>query len=106
MIFSLKDGKHLYQWDRERVLIIHDETIDQVHFENSAVTQAIKKDVYEAEGVRVVDIPAVLLQYACVLTAYAFKCDAAREYTYVHEQFKVIERKQPDDYVPPDEHNK
>ena len=106
MIFSLKDGKHLYQWDRERVLIVHDETIDQVHFENSAVTQAIIKDVYEVDGVRLVDIPAVLLQYACVLTAYAFKCDDAREYTYVHEQFKVIERKHPDDYIPPEEHDK
>ena len=107
MILTLKDGKHLYQWDRERVLVVLDETIDEVHFTNDAVTQAIKKEVYDLDGQRLVDIPAVLLQCACILTAYAYKCEGeAREYTYIHEQFKVIARKQPDDYIPEAEHEK
>lgn len=106
MILTLKDGKHLYQWDRERVLVVLDETIDEVHFTNDAVTRAIKKEVYDLDGQRLVDIPAVLLQCACVLTAYAYKCEGGeREYTYIHEQFKVIARKQPDDYIPPEEHD-
>lgn len=107
MIFNLKDGKHLYQWDRERVLLVSDPTINQVHFTNDAVNQAIKQDVYELEGQRVADIPAVLLQCACILTAYAFVVENEdREYTLVHEEFRVIARKRPDDYVPPEEYNR
>lgn len=107
MIFSLKDGKHLYQWDRERVLLVSDPTINQVHFTNDTVTQAIKKDVCELDGQLVVDIPAVLLQHACILTAYAFVAENEdREYTLVHEEFRVLARKRPDDYIPPDEYDK
>ena len=107
MIFSLQDGKHLYQWDRERVLLVLDDEVDQVHFTSDAVASAIVKDVYINDGVRVVDIPTVLLQCACILTAYAYKCEGEeREYTFVHEEFKIIARKQPDDYVPVAEHDK
>lgn len=107
MIFSLQDGKHLYQWDRERVLLVLDDEVDQVHFTSDAVASAIVKDVYINDGVRVVDIPTVLLQCACILTAYAYKCEGEkREYTYIHEEFKIIARKQPDDYVPEAEHDK
>lgn len=107
MIFSLQDGKHLYQWDRERVLLVLNDEVNQVHFTNDAVTQAIKVDVRIADGIRVADVPSVLLQHACNLTAYAFIVeDNDREYTLVHEEFRVLARKQPDDYVPPEEHNK
>ena len=107
MIFSLQDGKHFYQWDRERVLIVNDSEIDQVHFTNDAITQAIVKDVYTVDGERLVDVPTALLQCACNLTAYAYKVETAeREYTLIHETFGVIARKKPNDYIPPEEHDK
>lgn len=95
MIFSLKNGENFYQWDKGRVLIVHDENVDQVHFENNAVTEAIEMDVYEAGGVRMVNVPDELLQCACRLTAFAYKCEGNREYTRIREEFKVIARKQP-----------
>lgn len=107
MIFSLQDGKHFYQWDRERVLLVKDSEIDQVHFTNDAITQAIVKDVYTVDGERLVDVPTALLQCACNLTAYAYKVETPeREYTLIHETFGVIARKKPNDYIPPEEHDK
>ena len=104
MIFSLQDGKHFYQWDRERVLLVLDDEVTQVHFTNDTVTRAIVKDVYIADGMRVVDVPTVLLQHACNLTAYAYIVEGEdREYTLVHEEFRILARKQPDDYIPPEE---
>ena len=107
MIFSLQDGKHFYQWDRERVLLVLDDEVTQVHFTNDTVTRAIVKDVYITDGLRVVDVPTVLLQNACNLTAYAYIVEGEdREYTLVHEEFRILARKQPDDYIPPEEHDR
>lgn len=96
MKFSLKHGEHFYQWDKGRVLIVHDDDVDEVHFANEAITEAIEKEVYEKDGMRLVDVPDELLQCDCILTAYAYKCDSNdREFTYFHEDFKVIARKRP-----------
>ena len=103
MIFTLKDGKHFYQWDRERVLLVLDDEVDQVHFTNDTVTKAIVKSVYSIDGVRVVDVPSILLQCSCNLTAYAYVLEGEnREYTLLHEEFKILARKQPDHYVEPE----
>ena len=94
MKFSLKHGENFYQWDKGRVLIVHDPDVDEVHFENEAVEEALEEIVYEADGIRMVDVPDELLQCACTLTAYAYKCEGGnREYTRIHERFKVIARK-------------
>ena len=107
MIFSLQDGKRFYQWDRERVLLVLNDEVNQVHFTNDRVTNAIVKDVYIADGARVVDVPSVLLQHACNLTAYAYITEnEEREYTLLHEEFRILARKQPDDYIPPEEHDR
>ncbi len=96
MIFSLKNGERFYQWDKGRVLIVHDADVDEVHFTNDAVTEAIEEKVYEIDGVRMVDVPDELLQYGCSLTAYACKCEGnEREITQIREEFKVISRKRP-----------
>lgn len=94
MIFSLKNGENFYQWDKGRVLIVHDKDVDQAHFENDTVTEAIEMDVYEVDGVRMVDVPDKLLECACTLKAYAYKCEGGeREFTRTREDFKVIARK-------------
>lgn len=105
MIFSLQEGKHLYQWDKERVLVVNNTEVTQVHFTNDTVTCAIVTNVYEKDGLRVADIPSTLLQCACNLTAYAYvKETEEREYTLLHETIAVLARKQPNDYIPPAEH--
>lgn len=96
MKFSLKHGENFYQWDRGRVLIVHDPDVDEVHFENEAVTEALEEVVYEEAGLRLVDVPDELLHCPCTLKAYAFKCDGGgREFTRISEDFKVIARKRP-----------
>lgn len=98
MNFSLKHGSNFYQWDKGRVLIVHDPDVDEVHFTNEAVTEAVERAVYEKDGLRLVDVPDELLCCGCTLTAYAYKCDGgSREYTSIHEKFRVIARKQPDE---------
>jgi len=103
-MFCLQDGKHLYQWDKERVLVVQNTEITHVHFTNDTVTHAIVKEVYDKDGLRVADIPATLLQAASNLTAYAFVRESVdREYTLLHESFAVLARKRPDNYIPPEE---
>ena len=103
-MFCLQDGKHLYQWDKERVLVVQNTEITHVHFTNDTVTGAIVREVREEGGMRVADIPSALLQCACNLIAYAFIRESVdREYTLQHETFAVLPRKQPDNYIPPEE---
>ncbi len=94
MIFSLKNGENFYQYDKGRVLIVSDPEVDEVHFANNAVTVALEKPVYASGEVRMVDVPDELLEIPCTLEAYAYKCEGGeREYTRIHERFKVIARK-------------
>ena len=56
----------------------------------------IERNVYEVNGVRMVDVPDELLRHGCSLTAYACKCEGdEREVTQIREEFKVISRKRP-----------
>lgn len=102
-IFKLQDGTKFYQWDVKRKLIVTDERIDQVHFTNTTLENAIVQDVHEEEGIRLVDVPAYLLECDCNIIAYAYIQQEGKEYTLVHEILGVTPRKQPDDYIPKDE---
>lgn len=102
-IFKLQDGTKFYQWDVKRKLIVTDDRIDQVHFTNSTLEQAIVVPVYEVEGIRMADVPSTLLKVGCNITAYAFIYQEDKEYTLLHEVIGVTPRKQPDDYIPEDE---
>ena len=94
MIFRLKKGENFYQYDKGRVLIVSDPEVDEVHFSNDAVTVALERPVYVLDEARVVDVPDELLEIPCTLEAYAYKCEGGnREYTRIHERFKVIARK-------------
>lgn len=102
-IFKLQDGTKFYQWDVKRKLIVTDDRIDQVHFTNSTLAQAIVVPVHEVEGIRMADVPSTLLKEGCNITAYAFIYQEDKEYTLLHEVIGVTPRKQPDDYIPEDE---
>lgn len=101
-IFKLLDGERFYQWDRGRKLEVTEEGIDQVHFTNKLVADtldsAIVNDVYKMSGMRVVDVPNVLLQQPYNITAYAYVEQADREFTQVHEVIGVVPRPRPADY--------
>lgn len=96
MIFQIEDGRgQLFQWDINRRLIITDKSITQVHFCNRTEDTALVCEVYEDNGIRVVDIPNILLQDSWRINVYAFD----KEYTKIETVFNVVSRSKPADYV-------
>lgn len=95
MFKILDDNKVFYQWDKNRKLIIEDENIKEVHFCNRTDDIALMCEVYEKNGLRLVDVPNKLLTDKWDIKVYASDGDNTRYY----DTIKVIERKKPSDYV-------
>ena len=95
MFKILDDNKVFYQWDKNRKLIIEDENIKEVHFCNRTDDIALMCEVYEKDGLRLVDVPNKLLTESWDIKVYASDGDNTRYY----DTIKVIERKKPSDYV-------
>ena len=95
MFKILDDNKVFYQWDKNRKLIIEDENIKEVHFCNRTDDIALMCEVYEQNGLRLVDVPNKLLTESWDIKVYASDGDNTRYY----DTIKVIERKKPSDYV-------
>ena len=95
-MFKIYDGRNeFYQWDTERKLIVNDASITEVHFSDAVDNEALVCQVYEFEGVRVADVPNILLQTEWKVNAYAF----TDKHTKVSASFKVLPRSKPSDYV-------
>lgn len=96
-MIKIYDGRsEFYQWDLERQLIISDPIVDEVHFSNKMSDKALVVAVKEKDGLRVADVPNILLQAIWPIRAYAYCGDC---YTKECATFKVNERTRPDDYV-------
>lgn len=90
------DGRtEFYQWDTDRQLIIEDITISEVHFYKKLNECALVCEVFERDGLRLVNVPNILLQRSGEIRAYA-NCSC---YTRKEARFKVIARGKPEDYV-------
>lgn len=99
-IFKIYDGReNFWQWDTGQKLIVLDESVNQVHFSNKDMTHAIKKDVYEKDGMRLCNIPDKILQLPKNLIAYAYSVNDNVTKTVKSVKFAVIQRPIPDDYV-------
>lgn len=95
-IFKIYDGRtSFWQWDTKQKLIVLDDTITEVHFSNRDMSHSIPKQVYEKDGMRVCNVPDILLQLPRNLVAYAY-ADGA---TVKSVKFAVIKRPIPDGYV-------
>ena len=95
-MFLIEDGRsQFYQWDLNRRLIIEDQEITQVHFCNRTDECSLVCDAYTEDGIRLVDVPNVLLQSNWRINVYAFD----KEYTKHNAVFTVIARTKPADYV-------
>lgn len=96
-MFILRDGRtELFQWDIDRQLIVEDPTIGEVHFCNRTTDQSLVVEVKEEDGLRVANIPNILLQSPWDIRAYAYCTDC---YTKVEKIFKVKARTKPSDYA-------
>lgn len=95
-IFKIYGGRtNFWQWDTKQKLIVLDEKVKQVHFSNRGMNHSIKRTVYDYEGMRVCDVPSMLLQLPYNLVAYAY----ADGYTVKSVKFAVVQRPIPVDYI-------
>lgn len=101
-IFKIYDGRtNFWQWDTGQKLIVLDENVTEVHFSNRNMEHSKRKQVYtNKEGLRVVNIPDLLLQLPKNLIAYAYVRDEnGAGKTVKSVKFAVIQRPIPVDYV-------
>lgn len=95
-IFKIYDGRtSFWQWDTNQKLIVLDKTITEVHFSNRDMQHSITKYVYEKDGVRLCNVPDLILQLPRNLVAYAYANGA----TVKSVKFAVIKRPIPEGYV-------
>lgn len=95
-MFKLQNGREeFFQWDLNQRLLVSDPTVDEVHFCNRTDDCSLVCEVYEEDGVRMVNVPNILLQDSWDIRAYAY-CSC---FTKVEERFKVKARMKPADYI-------
>ena len=96
MKLEIYDGRaNFYQWDINVKLIVRDEKVDFVHFQNTVSDKAYVCKVYVENTNRVVDVPNVLLTQPYDITAYA----QANNHTVYAYTFQVYDREKPDNYI-------
>ena len=95
-LFKIYDGRtNFWQWDTAQKLIVLDDSITSVHFSNRDMNHSITKYVYEENGMRLCNVPDIILQLPRNLVAYAY----AENHTVKSVKFAVIQRPIPDGYV-------
>lgn len=93
------DDRQFYQWDTERKLIVNDNTCDKVYFSNDGMEMALTCNIYEVDGVRMVNVPNIILQDAKPLKVHLSMVDNDGRLTTYYEAFHVSPRKKPNGYV-------
>lgn len=102
-MFKIYDGREeFYQWDLNRKLIVEDKSMTQVHFCNRTGSCSLIRDVYEVNGMYLVDVPNILLQDNWDIKVYGYDSS----YTKHSAVYDVIARTRPENYVYTDEEQK
>lgn len=99
-LLKIYDGRNnFWQWDTGQKLIVLDSSIDQVHFSNNKMTYAIVKEVYENDGVRICEVPDIMLKTSKPLMAYAYVMENNQNKTICVARYSVNARPIPEDYT-------
>lgn len=101
-IFKIYDGRNnFWQWDTKQKLIVLDERITEVRFSNRNMEHSKRRPVYtDNNGVRIVNVPDILLQLPKNLIAYAcIKNDDGSCSTVKAVKFAVNRQPIPTDYI-------
>jgi hypothetical protein len=93
------DRPELWQWDLNQKLIVEDVNVTEVHFYDGINSVALVCEVFELDGLRVANIPNVILQDNCDMNIFAWVIDNDGAYTKHREIIKVNRRSKPADYV-------
>lgn len=96
-MFKILDGRdELFQWDINRQIIVSDASIDAVHFCNRTDVSALVVEVKDKNGLRVADVPNILLQESWDINVYGY---CGGHYTKQAAKIKVNPRCKPESYV-------
>ena len=99
-MFKIYDGReYFFQWDLDRKLVVEDKTINKVYFCNRLGNCSIMRCVYEVEGIRLVDVPNLILQDSFRMYVYGYDTN----YTKHSDTFEIKARTKPEDYFYTDE---
>ena len=95
-IFKIYNGRtNFWQWETHQKLIVLDDSITEVNFSNRDMNHSITKDVYEKDGLKLCNVPDILLQLPKNLVA-----DACTDGSTVKSvKFAVAKRAIPEGYV-------
>lgn len=95
-MYKIDGGKEfLYQWDINQRIIVLEDTVDEVHFNNRISEEALIVEVYTENGNRYANIPNILLQEDWAIKVYMVSGDYVKEY----DSIVVNGRVKPADYV-------
>ena len=101
-IFKIYDGRtNFWQWDTKQKLIVLDERVTEVRFSNRNMEHSKRRPVYtDKDGVRICNVPDLLLQLPKNLIAYAVtKGEDGCCSTIKAVKFAVYQQPIPTDYV-------
>lgn len=101
-IFKIYDGRtNFWQWDTRQKLIVLDDRITEVRFSNRNMEHSKRRPVYtDNNGVRICNVPDLLLQLPKNLIAYAcIKQDDGTCSTVKAVKFAVFRQPIPTDYI-------
>lgn len=91
--------KQFWQWDTGQRLIVQHETCSEVHFCNGTSDCSLVVEVYEEDGLRLANVPNILLQTAKAIKVFAYVCDGEDRHTERAAVLPVFQRTKPDDYI-------
>lgn len=100
-IFKIFDGRtNFWQWDTKQKLIVLDDRITEVRFSNRNMEHSKRRPVYTHNGMRICNVPDLLLQLPKNLIAYAcIKNEDGSCSTVKAVKFAVYRQPIPADYV-------
>lgn len=95
-MFTIRDGRdHFYAWDLDRQIVVADPSIVEVHFCNRTDDCSLVVEVRDEDGLRVANVPNVLLQSSFDIRVFGYDGKA----TLHDKKFKVNARTRPADYM-------
>lgn len=101
-VFKIYDGRtNFWQWDTKQKLIVLDERVTEVRFSNRNMEHSKRRPVYtDKNGVRICNVPDLLLQLPKNLIAYAItKGEDGSSSTVKAVKFAVYKQPIPMDYI-------
>ncbi len=94
------DRLSFYQWDTgQRLIVDGADMCEEVHFVTRELNGALVVRIENQDGLRVANVPNLLLQSAYPITAYVYYRNADNRETRYARVFGVKSREKPSDYV-------